>query len=280
MMLTNLADVARTSGLRVVEVAGWRTRGHGQMTSVESIICHHTAGPATGDYPSLRVVRDGRTGLAGPLSQLGLGRSGTVYVIAAGVSYHAGATFYTWQNNWHAIGIEAEATGVDPWPSAQYNAYVKLCAALRRGYDVPNSRVLGHKEVAKPLGRKPDPNFNMDTFRAAVARAYAGPSTTPPTTEELSMSDISELIEEMKRQGDATRALIKTEAAATRQETRRQEIWGLRYGTQIADNMETAADRYDATLLAGGTVDQAEAAYQASMADVTADLAKRATDNG
>lgn len=101
-----------------------------------------------------------------------------------------------------------------------------------------------------------------------------------PNTEELSMADISDLIEEIKRQGDATRALIKAESAAGRQETRRQQIWALRYGVQIADNLETAADRYDATMKAGGTVEQAEAAYQGSMSDVAADLAKRATDNG
>lgn len=266
MMLTNLADVVRTSGLPVVEVSGWKTRGHGQMTSVEAIVCHHTAGPATGDYPSLRVVRDGRSGLPGPLSQLGLGRSGTVYVIAAGVCYHAGATFQTWQNNWHAIGIEAEATGTTTWPKVQYDAYVKLCAALRRGYDVPNARVLGHKEVAKPAGRKPDPNFNMDTFRRQVAEAYA-----KPTTEDDDMS---------AEQYNNLMAQVKSEGSATRQEVRRQAIWGLRYGLQIADDLETAADRYDATVKAGGTVDQAEAAFSAEMSSVTADLAQRAADNG
>lgn len=270
MMLTNLASVLRAGGLKVTEVAGWKTRGHGQMTAVEAIVCHHTAGPKTGNYPSLAVVRDGRTGLAGPLSQLGLGRDGTVYVIAAGVCYHAGATFYTWQNNWHAIGIEAEATGTDDWPPVQYQAYVKLCAVLRRAYDVPNARVLGHKEVAKPLGRKPDPNFNMDIFRRKVAEAYAGKATTPTTEDDdMSAEQYANLMQQVKNEG-----------AATRQEVRRQAIWGLRYGTQIADNLETAADRYDATLKAGGTIEQAEAAYQASLADVTADLAARAQANG
>ena len=60
MMLLDLADAARRSGLTVVEEPGWRTRGHGSMTAVQSITCHHTAGPATGDAPSLAVVRDGR----------------------------------------------------------------------------------------------------------------------------------------------------------------------------------------------------------------------------
>lgn len=189
MMLTNLASVIRAGGLTVEEVPGWKTRGHGQMTSVEAIICHHTAGPKTGEYPSLGTVRDGRPGLDGPLAQIGLARSGKVLVIAAGVCYHAGVVFETWQNNWHAIGIEAEADGVSPWPAVQYNAYVKLCAALRHGYGVPNARVLGHKEVAKPARRKPDPNFDMKTFRARVSVAYAvKPSSNNPPTQEDEMT--------------------------------------------------------------------------------------------
>lgn len=172
MMLTDLADACRKSGLRVVEVDGWQTRGHGGMLGVSTIVCHHTAtaAAALGDYPSLRIVRDGRTGLPGPLSHLGLGRDGTVYVIAAGRCYHAGMTFLTRQGNSWAIGIEAEHDGISPWPTAQRDAYVRLCAALAEHYGVPVSNVQGHKEVASPAGRKIDPTFDMDTFRADVRR--------------------------------------------------------------------------------------------------------------
>lgn len=172
MMLTDLAAACRKSGLDVVEGDGWRTRGHGDMGSVECIVAHHTAtaASASGDYPSLRIVRDGRSDLPGPLSQLGLGRSGTVYVIAAGLSYHAGDVRDDWMGNYHAIGIEAEHPGVGPWPAAQYGAYARLCAALAEHYGVPIPRVLAHKEVCWPAGRKTDPNFDMRTFRAAVRR--------------------------------------------------------------------------------------------------------------
>jgi len=175
-MLTDLADILRNAGLDVTEVAGWKTRGHGVMTSVKGILCHHTATPASasGDYPSLNVVKDGRSDLAGPLSQLGLGRSGKWYVIAAGRSYHAGKTIddSIYGNN-NAIGIEAEAagnpstnTGHAAWPEVQYQSYVRGVKALQAAYGVPTSRVKGHKEAAVPLGRKPDPNFSMDEFRA------------------------------------------------------------------------------------------------------------------
>lgn len=171
MMLTDLADACRKSGLTVVEVDGWRTRGHGQFLGVNTIVPHHTATPnsVAGDFPSLRVVRDGRPDLPGPLSQIGLGRNGTVYVIAAGVAWHAGATFLPRQDNWHAIGIEAEHDGVSKWQPAQYAAYVRLVAALADHYEIPLSNVQGHKEVAKPPGRKVDPSFDMTDFRRRVS---------------------------------------------------------------------------------------------------------------
>lgn len=175
MLLHDLADACRKSGLPVVEVDGWKARGHGQFAGINTIVCHHTATPlsAAGDYPSLRIVRDGRSDLPGPLSQLGLGRDGTVYVIAAGVAYHAGDTFHSRQDNWHAIGIEAEHDGLSPWPMVQHSAYVRLVAALADHYGIPLSNVQGHKEVARPLGRKIDPNFDMSEFRKRVKAVNA-----------------------------------------------------------------------------------------------------------
>lgn len=175
-MLTDLASILRNAGLTVNEVAGWQTRGHGVMVSAKGILIHHTAGPATGNFPSLAVVRDGRSDLPGPLSQLGLGRDGTWYIIAAGKSYHAGSTIDdSIFGNSNAIGIEAEATGSPStntghayWPEVQYQSYVRGVKALQAAYGIPTSRVLGHKEAAVPLGRKPDPNFSMDEFRAAL----------------------------------------------------------------------------------------------------------------
>lgn len=203
-MLFDLADACRASGLRVVETPGWRTRGHGQMSSVETVVCHHTATPASapGDYPSLRIVRDGRTGLPGPLSQLGLGRSGRVYVIAAGLAYHAGATRTSAESNGCAIGIEAEHPGGStPWGDRQYDAYVRLCAALCEHYRLTPARVLGHREVAVPPGRKPDPTFDLAAFRRRVTDLMEDdmPYTDWPQRDRDALV------------GDVVTALLKTE---------------------------------------------------------------------
>ncbi|UJR07669.1 hypothetical protein I4U23_011955 [Adineta vaga] len=176
LMVTNLATILRNAGLDVTEVGGWTTRGHGQMTAVKSIICHHTAGPASGDMPSLNFIRDGSSSLPGPLSQLALGRSGKWYVVAAGLSYHAGVVTNTaLYSNANAIGIEAEGTGVPAtntghsyWPEVQYQSYLKGVRALMKAFNVPKANVMGHKEVASPLGRKIDPNFSMNDFRNSL----------------------------------------------------------------------------------------------------------------
>jgi hypothetical protein len=177
--LDDLANIARKTDLEVVEVPGWQTRGHGPMSDVRVVVCHHTATTDRSDMPSLSVLVKGRPGLSGPLSQLGLSRSGKVYVVAAGRCYHAGAVRDpSWRNS-HAIGIEAEASGVDPWPEAQLQAYAKLCRVLIDYYGLDVAQVKGHKEVCQPPGRKIDPNFDMDAFRDRVSRVDGGTSWVP-----------------------------------------------------------------------------------------------------
>ena len=187
MYATGLAKVLRSAGLRVVEVPGWETRGHGHLTAVRTIVCHHTAGPSAAadpaSFPSLRIVRDGRfnqrTGLwdlKGPLCNLGLGRDGVVYIVASGLAYHAGAVRDPSYANAYSLGIEAENDGIgEPWPAAQHTAYVRLCAALVNRYKLTSSRVLAHREVCKPVGRKIDPTgIDMPAFRGQVARVAEG----------------------------------------------------------------------------------------------------------
>ncbi|SEU26138.1 peptidoglycan recognition protein family protein [Nonomuraea wenchangensis] len=181
--LTQLADVARRTGSPVTEVAGWRTRGHGPQPEVQGVVCHHTAGPAGGgDYPSLAVVRDGRPGLDGPLSHFGLGRSGRIYVIAAGRCWHNAPSTSPWHDNSSSLGIEAENNGTQPWPAAQRESYVRLCAELCRAFGLPASRVKAHREVNTA---KPDPHsIDMNDFRASVAAIIkSGPDAF--WTEEL-----------------------------------------------------------------------------------------------
>ncbi len=182
--LTWLADVLRDAGLKVAEQPGWQDRGRGPMGTVRGIICHHTAGPKSGVMPSLKVVTQGRSDLPGPLAQLGLGRDGTWFVIAAGRANHAGGG--SWKGvttgNSSFIGVEAENQGIpaDPWPAVQMDAYKRGCAAILNKLGTDESMCCGHKEYALPKGRKSDPSFDMNAFRADVAAIMKGRGNVLP----------------------------------------------------------------------------------------------------
>jgi hypothetical protein len=188
-----LVDAARMAvagtGAQVIVAPGLMTRGHGGLRVVEIVVGHHTGTPdsAAGDYPSLRIVRDGRADLAGPLSNYGLGRSGNVYVIAAGLCYHAGASAFAGYTdlNDEAIGIEAESAGGGRWTDAQLLIYPRLVGAcllyMRRG----TSRYASHRTVARPAGRKPDPTgISDDWMRQHAAAFLAAPTAATAEVKE------------------------------------------------------------------------------------------------
>lgn len=178
---TWLADALRWADLKVIETPGWKSNGRRGGEPLLGVpryaIAHHTAGPKTGDHPSLGVVMNGRPGLGGPLSNLFLDRDGDWTVIAAGKCNHAGQVRHSdFQNGW-TIGVEAEAAGVlnapNDWPDVQMRSYITGMAALMWHLKYGAEKVLAHKEICEPKGRKSDPNFDMTVFRVKVARQLA-----------------------------------------------------------------------------------------------------------
>ena len=180
-----LPHVLKEAGLKVALVPGWESRGRGDVGRIAGVLCHHTAGPRNGNMPSLGIIRDGRSNLPGPLSQLGLGRDGTYYVIAAGRCNHAGAGLWNGSTNGNAnfIGIEAENTGLAndfPWPEVQVDAYHRGVAAILKHLNIGVDCCAGHREYALPVGRKPDPSLDMTTFRSSVSAIIAGTAPIRP----------------------------------------------------------------------------------------------------
>lgn len=198
--LTWLPDVLSAAGLKVSPVDGWQTRGQGDVGEIFGVICHHTGGSRKRNMPSLKVLLDGRPDLPGPLAQLGLGRDGTFFVIAAGRCNHAGRGM--WQKlttgNTNFIGIEAENTGEVsgamndfPWPEVQVDAYQRGVAAILRHIGRGAEFCAGHKEYALPAGRKDDPNLDMNVFRDRVAAILGGPAPAPVVTPVLEPSGVA-----------------------------------------------------------------------------------------
>lgn len=185
--LTWLPDVLKAEGLKVSLDPGWENRGLGDVGSIFGVICHHTGvrNPNKLNMPTLNSLRNGRkaepglAALPGPLAQLGLGRDGTYFVIAAGRAAHAGkGNFNGVSGNLRFIGIEAESAGIpsEPWPEIQLDAYHRGVAAILKHLGKDPSFCIGHKEYAP--GRKDDPKLNMNDFRTAVAAIMSG--ATPP----------------------------------------------------------------------------------------------------
>lgn len=186
-----LPDALEQAGLKVALVEGWENRGARDVGEIFGVICHHTAGGRTGNMPSLNTLVHGRSDLPGPLSQLGLGRDGTYYVISAGRCNHAGAGIWRGlvNGNTNFIGIEAENTGKPndfPWPEIQVEAYQRGVAAILKRIGRGAEFCAAHREYALPKGRKPDANFDMVEFRAKVAGFLEGTGAAPrviPATE-------------------------------------------------------------------------------------------------
>lgn len=168
-----MPEVLLAAGLKVAETQGWAERGRADMSDPKGVMCHHTGTRGPSNMPTLGTLMNGRPDLPGPLCQLGLGRDGTFYVVAAGRANHAGAG--NWQGitagNSCFIGIEAEndGTGHEAWPEVQIDAFQRGTAALLRKIGASAEMCCAHREYALPKGRKIDPQgIDMDAFRAQV----------------------------------------------------------------------------------------------------------------
>lgn len=208
------------------EESGWRNRANqGGWGSVEGFIVHHTGDDAP-DSADLKIVRDGRAGLSGPLCNVGLEDTGKVRLVAAGAANHAGggdarvlramiagtklpAPRYSHAQlgdyvdaiigNPRFAGVEAFYYAKDS--PAQRAMMPLLAAAFIDGMNRQNgtnwgaSRVAGHKEWQRG---KIDPRLfgddSMDKMRAEVA-AYL--KAGPEGVDELSAA-AEQMIKETK----------------------------------------------------------------------------------
>ncbi len=89
-------------------------------------------------------------------------------------AWHAGQSVWKGRNsvNDFAIGIELVNlnNGQDPYPEAQHQANVVLCAYLCYTYNIQVDDIMGHLDIALPPGRKSDPRgYDLNRFRREVA---------------------------------------------------------------------------------------------------------------
>jgi hypothetical protein len=195
--MRRIRDRLRSWGWTVQEMSGWETRGVRILTP-DYVGQHHTAAEIDID----RILRDGRSDLNGPLCNFAVHRDGTIVLVAAGTANHFGVATI---NNSDAYGIEATGPiplsnkGRDAFPN--YDAQTALTVAIRMEHGWSIARIKGHKEVALPDGRKPDPAFEegqpgdgypapypeMDRYRSAckVTQVLKEEEDVPNTKQEI-----------------------------------------------------------------------------------------------
>lgn len=161
-----------------VLVDGWENRGRPYAFNPQGAVDHHTATHGYQyDYPSLGIVRDGRSDLPGPLSNFGIGRiTGTCYVIAAGYCNHAGG------GGWNGLAgngsvwgaSEAENDGIgEAIAPEQARTRLLLHASLCRHTSYDPSMIACHREWSD--GGKIDPTgVDGDWLREQVRLVLDG----------------------------------------------------------------------------------------------------------
>jgi N-acetylmuramoyl-L-alanine amidase len=143
-----------------------------KKSKIESIIIHHTA-PF---YSLTRVGYYFQDINSRVSSHYIVGKEGLIIecVNDEKRSWHSG--YSSWKGkfnvNDYSIGIEVlnNGDGKDNWTQSQYNSLAKLTAYLIKKYDIKLDNVIGHKDIALPLGRKIDPadNFDWNLFKNKV----------------------------------------------------------------------------------------------------------------
>ncbi|MER5886240.1 N-acetylmuramoyl-L-alanine amidase [Streptomyces sp. NPDC001941] len=189
----------RDEGVRIVEYEGWRGRNRdhkGTWGPVNGVMVHHTV--TRGTEATVRLCVEGREDLPGPLCHGVIAKDGTVHLIGYGRANHAGlgdpavldavkaegplppVGEPVTDGNRHFYGFECEnmGDGKDPWPPAQVDAIVRVCAALCRAHGwgaAGGTSVIGHAEwqtgKIDPLG----PGITMPGVRASVTARLRAP---------------------------------------------------------------------------------------------------------
>jgi len=164
--------------------------------SIDTIVMHHTAGKGT--------AKDVAAWFQNPTAEV----SSHYIVDKAGVivqpvqdnlaAWHAGKSLFDGRYgvNQFSLGIEIcnKGDNIDPYTDAQYRALGQLMAYLMDKYNIPWTKVTGHKDIAIPKGRKVDPsnNFSYARMQEEVAKVLSGQVilAQAPSTVEVCINDL------------------------------------------------------------------------------------------
>lgn len=208
------AKLLRDEGVTVVEVDNWEThnRNHmGPWGPVHGVMIHHTV--TSGSAATVRICRDGYSGLPGPLCHGAITKDGRVHLVGYGRANHAGLgdddvlravsgdlalpadDEANTDGNRAFYGFECEnlGDGQDPWPEAQLEAIERVAAAICRHHGWDQRSVIGHLEWQP--GKVDPRGFTMASMRGRIADRLE--ETAPPVVlpePQKPVVDLSKLV--------------------------------------------------------------------------------------
>lgn len=193
------ADLLRAEGLTVVEVGRWQThnRNHkGPWGPVHGVMIHHTVTKGTAN--TVRICREGYSGLPGPLCHGVIAKDGTVYLVGYGRANHAGLgdddvlkavmgetvppkpNEANTDGNRSFYGFECEnlGDGKDPWPKEQLEAIERVSAAICRYHRWGPRSVIRHLDWQP--GKVDPRGIPWDAMQDRIADRLAVEEPKPP----------------------------------------------------------------------------------------------------
>ncbi|MGW2594741.1 N-acetylmuramoyl-L-alanine amidase [Streptomyces sp. NPDC001515] len=207
-------DALRSEGVDIVEVDSWRThnRDHkGPWGPVNGVMIHHTVTKGTAN--TVKIVRDGYSGLPGPLCHGMIAKDGRVHLVGYGRANHAGLgdpdvlaaviaersvptdNEATVDGNRHFYGFECEnlGNGSDPWTEAQLLAIEKVAAALCRAHGWSAKSVIRHLDWQP--GKVDPRGIDWPAMQARIEKRLGvktpeKPATTPPKQPVVDLSQL------------------------------------------------------------------------------------------
>ncbi|MFG3173612.1 N-acetylmuramoyl-L-alanine amidase [[Kitasatospora] papulosa] len=211
--LTALLD----EGLDVIESGSWRTHNRntkGPWGPVHGVMMHHTVTKGTSN--TVRIVKDGYSGLPGPLCHGMIAKSGQVHLVGYGRANHAGLgdpdvlaaviaertpptdNEATVDGNRHFYGFECEnlGDGKDPWPDAQLLAIEKVAAALCRTHGWSVKSVIRHLDWQP--GKVDPRGIDWPAMQARIEKRLGKKAPEKPATQapppKAPVVDLSQLV--------------------------------------------------------------------------------------
>ena len=209
----SLPEELRRAGLKVVVLDGWVSRGRPGAFDPVGVLNHHTGASARGwslakelSYAKWMFLT-GRPDLPAPLCQIALGRSGTVYIGAAGRANHGGSarpsgSVSGGDANTLYVGIEWMLSGTEAIPAEMMEAGVTLNAVLLEKVTQTSERavschyntsVTGKWDIGDPNGIMHNGSrvLDIEKFRRSVAVERERLYTRKPSHKRLRVGMIN-----------------------------------------------------------------------------------------